>query len=344
MASVVFGRLPTGEVVTSHLLENDSGASVEILDYGAAVRTLRVPDREGRMADVVLGFGTLAPYLENRAYLGVIVGRIAGRVRGGRISVGGVAVQLPCNDGGNHLHGGGLGLGRRLWKAEPQLRFEGGSSIRLAWASPDGEDGYPGAVAFAVTYTLTDENALHVDTEAAAGQLTPASLTQHSYFNLAGEGSGDVRGHTVQIFANAFVPSDDGYALLDRLEGVSGTGADLRVSRPLGASLPGLSRGHGDLYLLPRAAEPLVAARIEEPRTGRVLEVRTDNPCLQFYTGAGLDGSLVGKSGHAYGPHAGLCLECQGYPQATTARGFGDILVAPGRPQLRRTTYAFTTR
>ncbi len=343
-----FGELPTGESVEAHTLASSSGASAEVLTYGCVVRSLRVPDRDGRCSDVVLGFDSLQAYVEGRAYLGAIVGRIAGRVGGGRLLVDGREHLLPLNDGPNHLHGGRRGLDRRVWSAHPVGAPPGGSSLRLRYLSPSGEEGYPGSVSITVTYTLTADNALVIETEAASDRPTPVSLSHHGYFNLAGDGSGTVLDHEVSVSADAYVPAGSSMAPSDRRESVDGRGADLRRPRRLGDALPELAGAHGDLYLLRPAggslpAEPTPAARVADPASGRVLLVATNDACIQFYTGVALDGGRAGKSGAPYGPHSGLCLECEGYPHAGRAGAFGDIVVRPGLPQTRRTVYAFAT-
>ncbi len=348
MTSRTFGKLPTGETVHAHTLSNASGSSVEILSLGGIVRSLLVPDRGGRLDDVVLGFGSLGPYLSPHPYLGAIIGRIAGRVTGGVIAADGRTWPLPRNEGPNHLHGGVRGFDKRLWAAEAVARKDGADSLRLTYSSPDGEEGYPGNLEVTATYTLTADNRLVFETEARSDRPTPVSLTQHSYFNLSGEGSGDVLGHEVRIAAAEYVPADAAFTLSDRRERVIGTGADLNRPRRLSDALPGIFRAHGDPYLLRPVgtgtpSAPTFAARVHDPATGRVLEVHTDETVLQFYSGVGLDGSLSGKSGRPYGPHAGLCLECEGYANASVAEGFGDILVRPGSPQRRRTLYAFSS-
>jgi aldose 1-epimerase len=342
------GSLPSGEPVEAHTPANGSGASVQILTYGGIVTSLCMPDRSGRVADIVLGFGDLGQYAQGHPYFGAIVGRIAGRVTGGRLSLEGRTHTLECNDRTNHLHGGRRGLDRRVWDAAPLPRADGGASLRLTYASPHGEEGYPGNVAVTVTYSLTADNAFIVDSEASADRLTPLSLGHHSYFNLAGEGSGDVSGHEFQILADDHVPAGESMTLTDARESVDGRGADFRSPRRLGEALPALFEAHGDMYLLrpegaPQPDRPRLAARVVERRSGRVLEVSTDEACLQLYTGAGLDGTRVGKSGVPYGRHAGFCLECHGYPNASGSGAFGDILVGPGRPQRHRTVYAFST-
>ncbi|HND61033.1 MAG TPA: aldose epimerase family protein [Opitutaceae bacterium] len=341
MKSRPFGTMPSGEPVTAWTLSNKTGASVEILTLGGIVRTLSVPDRHGRLADVVLGFDTLAAYVARHPYFGAIIGRIAGRVTNGSLLVEGRAYPLARNNGPNHLHGGLVGLDRRVWQAEPVARPDGAASLRLSYHSPDGEEGYPGTVDLAVTYTWTADHVLVIESEATADRPTPISLAHHGYFNLAGEGSGSVADHEVQILADTVIPTDEHFTLLGRRQPVAGQPGDFRVPRRLGDALPSLYQAHGDTYEL-GAPGGRVVARVTEPRSGRQLTVTTDEAWLQFYTGVALDGTLVGKSGRVYGPHAGLCVECQGYPDATNRPGFGDILVRPGTPQRRRTAYAFT--
>jgi len=347
MNTRAFGRLPTGENIEVHVLANAAGATVEVLTYGAIIRSIRVPDRNGQLADVVLGFENLAGYAGPHPYFGAIVGRIAGRVTGARLQVEGRTYPLVCNNGANHIHGGIVGFDKRVWSAQPAKRADGADSVRLTYHSPDGEEGYPGNLDIAVTYTLTAESALIVETEATADQVTPLSLAQHSYFNLAGEGSGPVNGHVVEIHAERFVgAADEGFTLSGRADPVAGSVNDFNQPRQLGPALPGLFRAHGALYLLRKPGEtqpakPIFTARIIEPGSGRRMEVFTNEPCLQFYTGMALDGKQTGKSGRAYGPHAGLCPECQGYPGGPSRPGFGDILVRPGQPQPRTPIYAF---
>jgi len=343
-----FGCLPSGEPIEAYTLANAAGASAQVVTYGGIVTALRMPDRHGRFADVVLGFNDLAAYVAGHPYFGAIAGRIAGRVRGGRITVEGRVYQLARNDGSNHLHGGRVGLDKRVWAAHPMPRADGADSLQLTYRSPDGEEGYPGTMDLSVTYTLTATNALLVETEARADRVTPLSLAHHSYFNLAGEGSGTVEGHEVQIFASVIIPTDEKLTFSGRRESVTGSASDFTRPRRLGDALPQLFQAHGDFYLLrePAAAPPVkptLTARVVEPRSGRVLEVYTDESGLQFYTGSALDGTQVGKSGRAYGPHAGLCLECQGYPDGASLPALGDILVRPGQPQRRTTHYAFST-
>lgn len=341
-----FGRLPSGEAIEHYTLRNAAGASLECITYGGIVTALRVPDRAGQFADVVLGFDHLDGYAGSHPYFGALIGRIAGRLTDGRLILPDGTHPVACNNGRNHLHGGARGFNRRVWTAEPVRRPDGADSLRLTYLSPDGEEGYPGNLHVQVTYTLTARNEFIVESEATTDRVTVCSLAQHSYFNLAGEGSGDVRDHEVQIFATAYVPAADaGMTLSGRRKPVAGTANDFTSPRRLGDALPGIFKAHGENYLLraTAAAAPAPVARVVHPASGRVLSVASNDCCLQFYTGVALDGTLIGKSGRPYGPHAALCLECQGYPDGAHRRDLGDILVHPGQPQRRTTVYAFST-
>lgn len=344
-----FGHLPGGAPVEAWTLKGPGGLVAEIITYGATVTRLLVPDRRGGLADVVLGFDNLDSYLANRAYIGAVVGRVAGRIRGGRFSLDGHRYELPRNEGTNHLHGGIEGFDKKVWQASPAAREDGAPSLRLRYHSPDGEEGYPGALDVKVTYTVTGDNTLWVETEASADRATPVNLTQHSYFNLAGEGAGSVLDHELQIHSSRFAVTDEQMALVGREEPVEGRTNDFRQPRNLAEALPALYQKHGDLYRLREnpnregAAELLPAARLIHPASGREMEVSTTATHLQFYGGTLLDGSLVGKSGAAYGRNAGLCLECEGYPDAVNHPGLGDILVRPGKLQHEMTAYKFST-
>lgn len=339
-----FGVTPTGEAVELWSLDGEGGLSAEILTYGGIVTRLVVPGRKGQPADVVLGFSTLEPYLARHPYFGAITGRIAGRVAEACLEFEGRTFPLPANEGPHHLHGGFNGLDRRVWKASPVRRDDGAPSLRLTYRSPDGEEGYPGNVDLAVTYTLTADNTFVIETEAQSDRPTPVSLTHHSYFNLEGEGSGDVTSHALQILAEESFEADDAMILCGTTSLVAGRGNDFTRPRSVGEALPSLHRRHGDLYWLRRAPAdtPQPAARLYAPGGGRVLTVSTTDTCLQFYTGAFLDGSLSGKRGQPYSAHAGLCLECHGFPDSLRYPRFGDLLVRPGRPQRHETRYAFS--
>jgi aldose 1-epimerase len=314
---------------------------VEVLSYGGAIRRLAVPDGKGGLVDVVLGLDTMEDWEQaNESYFGVIAGRIAGRVPEGRLKFEGQEVQLACNDRGNHLHGGVRGLDKRIWQGEPLTEKDGTVGLRMHYRSPDGEEGYPGTVDLDCTYLVTPENALVFETNAQANQVTPITLAQHTYFNLAGAGRGSAEGHEVQIFSGQVMKTDEIDTPLGRVESVDGQAADLREARVLGDVLADLWQQHGDCYQLSSGGELKSAARLHDPQSGRVMDVSTAHDFVQFYTAAHLDGSQVGKEGRAYPKHGGLCFECQGYSDPSA--GFGDILVRPGQVQRHQTVYAFS--
>lgn len=338
-----FGQLPGGEAVAAWRLKGSAGLELEVITYGAIVTKLLVPDRSGNLADVVLGYDHLSGYLSDRAYLGAMIGRVAGRISGGRFSLEGRNYELAQNDGPNHLHGGREGFNRKNWKAKPLDRADGAPSLMLSCQSPDGEEGYPGNVNVTVTFTVTHDNTFLIQTEATTDRTTLLNLTHHSYFNLAGEGSGPVFDHWLQVFAETAVPMDEHFTLLGRMTPVDKYSNDFCRPRSLGTSIPTLFRRHGDLYRLGGGdgIGCARAARVVHPPSGRVLEVSTTSPYMQFYTGAALDGSSVGKSGVAYTAHSGLCLECHGYPDSANAPLLGDITLRPGVVQKQTSAYAF---
>lgn len=342
MTPHLFGKLPDGSSVEKYTLRNAAGSSADVITLGGIITALRVPDRSGALANVVLGFSDLASYVAHNTFFGALAGRIAGRVTKGALALPDGTRHLVCNDGPNHLHGGLVGFDKRNWS----VRAVDAQSISLFYRSPDGEEGYPGTLDVTITYTLTDANALVVESHAVSDRLTPLSIAQHSYFNLAGEGSGDICDHTLQIFATECIPvADVQMTLSGRRVAVIGTPNDFTTPRRLGDALPGLFRQHGEHYFIRSAATttPAPIARVTEPRSGRVLEVSTNECGLQFYSGVAIKSTLIGPSGRAYGPHAGLCLECQGYSDGAHRPELGDILVHPGVPQRRQTIYAFST-
>ncbi|MEO7598401.1 MAG: aldose epimerase family protein [Opitutus sp.] len=344
-----FGHHGSGQTVECWTLRNASGATIDVLTYGGIVRSLSVPDAYSRIDDVVLGFDSLEPYLAGHPYFGAITGRIAGRVTAGELAVSGQTYQLHLNDGQNHLHGGKVGLDKRVWRAEPFAQPDGSAALRLSYRSPDGEEEYPGTLDITITYTLTPTNAFIVESTATTDQTTPLCLAHHSYFNLEGEISSTIANHDLEVFADECVPTDDSFTLTGRRVPVDQDHADFRTPRRLAEAMPRLFKSHGACYPLraPSTAAPALptlAARLFAPKTGRVLEVSTDDFVLQTYTASMLDGTLTGKCGERYGPHRALCLECQGYPDAAMHPEFGDILVYPDRPQKRTTIYAFSTR
>lgn len=346
ISSRSFGVLPAGQTVEAWTLSGRGGLVLEAITYGGIVTRLLAPDRNGNAGDVVLGFNDLDSYLAGHPYFGAITGRVAGRIAGAAFTLEGNTYRLAQNDPPNHLHGGIVGFDKRLWSATQADREDGAPSLRLSYHSPDGEEGYPGNVRVTVTYTVTHDNVFLIETEAASDRTTPLSLTHHSYFNLAGEASGSIADHLLEIFSSEFVLVDEHLTATGRLESVSRHGNDFQTPRRMGDMIGQLFQGHGDLYALPKRAgsEMRMAARVEDPASGRVMTVSTTESYLQLYTGSHMNGVRKGKSGAGYARHSGLCLECEGYPDASNAARRSEILLHPGQVQRHATAFAFSIR
>lgn len=343
ISSCPCGVLPDGTPVEAWTLCSSAGLEVEVITYGATVTRLLSPDRNGKSADIVLGFDRLDDYRGGHPYFGAVVGRVAGRIANGLLRIGNETFPLDRNDPPNHLHGGPDSIERKVWKARIIDRPDKAPSLELTCHSPDGENGYPGAVDLTVRYTVTSDNELIFETVASSSRATPVSLTQHSYFNLAGEGSDTIEDHELQILSKRIFAVDETMTLLDEWKPVEKTAASFETAKPLRDAIPGLWKQHGDLYWLGGTGELRAVASVREPRSGRIMEVATTLPCLQLYTSVSLDGTLIGKSGQPYLPFSGLCLECEGYPHATAGGEFGDILVHPDKPQTSTSVYTFST-
>jgi len=359
LSSAPFGTLPDGRDVTAFTLRSAAGTEVVVIDYGAIITHLRVPDRNDEPGDVALGFDTLEGYLGESPYFGAIVGRYGNRIAGGRFELDGVSYQLATNNGPNHLHGGAIGFDKVMWRAEPFERnamAEGGpaAGVRLTYLSADGEEGYPGNLTTAVTYTLGENGALVVDYELSTDAPTPANITQHTYFNLAGEG--DVLGHELRLNADRFTPVDATMIPTGEIVAVADTPFDFTVSKTIGNDIGAdhaqLKAGGGfdHNFIINRDAAAdavdrglVLAARAHDPGSGRVLEVYTTEPAVQFYSGNFLDGSITGKGGAAYGHRAGFCLETQRYPDSPNQPSFPSTIVRPGENYHSRTVFRFAT-
>ncbi len=339
---------PRGELFT---LRNAAGLEIRISDYGGIVTALRVPDREGRCDDIVLGFDRAESYFGPHPYFGGIIGRYANRIARGRFRLEGREHVLARNDGENHLHGGSRGFDRMFWSAEP--RRGQGSSLVLRRTSEDGEEGYPGRLDCEVTYTLTEANEFRIDYAATTDRPTIVNLTHHSYFNLRGLQGGDVLGHRLFVDADTFLPVDEGLIPIGEARSVTGTPFDFRQSRLVGERIAAgdsqLARGKGydHNFCLSRRGqgptEPALAARLVEPASGRVMEILTTEPGLQVYAGGALDGTVMGKGGLPYGRHAGLCLETQRFPDSPNQAAFPSARLDPGEPYRSVTVYRFST-
>lgn len=336
ITSEVIGKTAAGDAVEAFVLTNANGLRMRVMTYGGIVTHLEVPDREGRLADVCLGCPDLEGYLGEHPYFGALVGRVAGRLTHGKFTIDGVDYTVACNQPPNHLHGGVHALDKKVWTAE----VVGDSALKLSYRSPDGEEGYPGTVDISVVYTLTDTDEWVLEYEAVTDKATPLSLTNHAYFNLAGEETGSVADHVVQILADRYVPVDEEFTLSDRIEAVGSN--DLREPKRVGDAVKGLFGGHGDNYLMPEGGGVKEVARVRDPGSGRVMVVKTDAPVLQFYTSVNMEGTDVGKNGQVYQPLSGLCFECQGYPAGVNDSPVGSIVLRPGEVYRQETVYAFS--
>jgi galactose mutarotase-like enzyme len=342
-----FGTTSDGQAVDAYTLSNAHGLELRVLTYGGIIQSLRTPDRDGRFADVVLGFDSLAGYERSSPYFGAIVGRYANRIARGRFTVDGVAHQLAVNNGLNALHGGLKGFDKVVWDAAP---FEHGDSVGLALThvSPDGDEGYPGALTVHVTYTLTSDDHLVVDYQATTDRATPLNLSQHSYFNLAGDGSGDILGHILTVDADRYTPVDSTLIPSGLLAPVAGTPFDFRTPTPIGSRIEADNQqlkfggGYDHNFVLTRAGAGLShAARLVDPSSGRTLDVSTTEPGLQFYSGNFLDGTIHGVRGHVYVHRGALCLETQHFPDSPNHPEFPSTILRPGEEFRSRTVFAF---
>jgi len=345
-----FGKTPDGKAVYVYTLKNAKGMEVEALTFGGIIRSLRVPDRFGRVDDVVLGFDSLDGYLKNPAYFGGIIGRYANRIARGKFVLDGKTYELAVNNAPNHLHGGIKGFDKVVWGAE-SFKKDKSVGVVLTYSSPDGEEGYPGTVDLRVTYTLDAHNTFTVDYEAKTDAPTPLNLTQHSYFNLAGEGSGDVLGHVVLLTAGHLTPIDSMLIPTGQIRSVAGTPFDFRTPHAIGERIEAnneqlrFGNGYDHNFQLDRDGPGIVlAAHVEEPTSGRILEVFTTEPGVQFYTGNFLDGTLIGKSGEPYGKRSGFCLETQHFPDSPNHPEFPTTILRPGETFRSQTVFAFAAR
>lgn len=343
VSSRSFGQTTAGEPITLYTMTNGKGVSVSIMDYGATVVNLIVPDRDGRPGDIVLGFESAEPYFTQTAYFGATIGRYGNRIGKGSFQLDGKTYPLATNDGGNSLHGGKVGFDKRMWQAT--LLEDASPSIRFSRTSPDGEEGYPGTLKVAVTFTLTDENQLRLAYEATTDRPTVLNLTNHSYFNLAGAGHGTILKHLLTIHAGSITPVDARLVPTGKFLPVEGTPWDFRQAKTIGTDLQavgGVPVGYDHNYLLDPGAA--FAAQACDPESGRVLTVVTDQPGMQFYSGNFLDGTLVGKGGHVYPQHAAFCLETQHFPDSPNQPEFPSTVLRPGEVFRSTTVYTFTTR
>ena len=340
-----------GRSINLYTLTNAHGLEVRAMNYGGIIVSIRVPDRKGEFADIVLGHETLEGYIPNPPFLGAIVGRYANRIANGTFTLGGKKYDLPKNDGPNTLHGGvDKTFNKVVWDGEP---LKGKTGVAFTYVSKDGDDGFPGNLKLKVTYTLTDANAIVIDYEATTDKATPINLSQHSYFNLAGEGTSDILNHEVMINADRFTPVDKNLIPTGELRPVKGTPLDFTTSTRVGARIDdsyeqiALGHGYDHNWVINRKAGDkglVLAARVYEPTSGRVMEVSTTQPGVQFYTGNFLDGTVTGKQGHVYKRRYGLCLETQHFPDSPNHPDFPTTILKPGETFRSQTVFKFSTK
>ena len=345
-----FGQLPSGQAVTQYTMTNSSGASVSLIDYGGIVTSIIVPDKDGNMADVALGFDNLEAYLADHGCMGDTVGRYGNRITAGRFTLEGVEYQLACNNGKNHLHGGNVGFSQKMWEVTPvENMFE--DALKIHYVSPDGEENYPGTLDVTVTYSWSEDNHLGIRYEATTDKTTHCNLTNHTYFNLAGHDHGTIADQVLHIDADAVTPViDEGLMPTGDFMAVAGTPFDLRGGLLLGLGLDETENnqqmkfagGYDHNFVLRKGDAFGTAAFMVDPQSGRTMEVITDQPGVQFYSACQLD-IEGGKGGAHYGKYAGLCLETQHFPDTPNHPKFGSTVLRPGEKYDTTTIYVFGT-
>ena len=343
-----FGKTPDGQQVFLYTLRNSSGMEVKVTNYGARITSIKVPDKNKKFADVVLGFDNLAGYLADEPYFGAVVGRYGNRIAHGAFTLDGKQYHIPLNDGPNALHGGKVGFDRRVWNGK-DASATGGPAVELHYLSPDGEQGFPGNLNVTVRYSLGEKNDLRIDYSATTDKDTVLNLTNHSYFNLAGAGSETVLKHKLTLAADRFTPIDGTLIPTGALQSVSGTPLDFRKATVIGARINQdydqlkLAKGYDHNFVLNRSNDSLsLAAKVEEPASGRVLEVFTDQPGVQFYSGNFLDGTIHG-SGGVYRHRSALCLETQHFPDSPNHPTFPTAVLHAGQDFHSTTIFRFST-
>jgi aldose 1-epimerase len=338
-----------GKPVTLYTLTNARGMVVKITDYGCIVTEIHVPDKNGTMADVALGFDNLKGYLGKSPFFGAVAGRVANRIAKGKFSLDGKDYTLAVNNGPNALHGGLKGFDKKVWQFRAGEQIPGFPTVDFHYKSPDGEEGYPGNLDAYVSYRLGDDNDLRIDYFATTDKATPVNLTNHSYFNLAGQGDGTILDHIVTMAADKFTPVDDTLIPTGEMKSVKGTPFDFTTPRAIGERIRqvgGNPVGYDHNFVLrqPRGDSnmPALGVRVKDPKSGRVLEMFTTEPGVQFYTGNFLDGTVAGKGGVKYPQYGGFCLEAQHFPDSINNSKFPSVVLRPGRQYQQTTVYKFS--
>ncbi|MCI0457226.1 MAG: galactose mutarotase [Gemmataceae bacterium] len=344
---IPFGKTPDGTQVDRYDLSNANKLTAGVITYGGIVTALWVPDREARLDNIVLGFNNLDAYLAGHPYFGCIVGRVANRVGKAKFTLDGKEYKLAANNGPNSLHGGKKGFDKVVWKAEP-IQNQDGVGVKLQHVSPDGDEGYPGNLTVTVTYMLTNANELRIDYHATTDKATPVNLTHHGYFNLSGLKAGTCLDHEVMIAADSYTPVDETLIPTGKIEPVKGTPLDFTTPTKIGArldQLKGTPRGYDHNYVLRGGGKSLaLTARVHDPKTGRIMDVLTTEPGIQFYTGNFLDGTQKTADGVKYIQHHGFCLEAQHFPDAVNRPEFASVILRPGQAYTQTTVYRFSAK
>ncbi|HYH01376.1 MAG TPA: aldose epimerase family protein [Terriglobales bacterium] len=346
-----FGKTADGKDAVLYVLKNKNGMEAAITNFGAALVSLKAPDRQGKLADIVLGYDQASGYENGKAYFGGTIGRYGNRIGKGKFALNGTTYTLATNNGANHLHGGKRGFDKVLWEAK-DASGAGGQALQLTYTSKDGEEGYPGNLNVQVTYTLTDNNELKIDYSATTDKDTVVNLTNHSYFNLTGDPKNDILSHELLVKASRFTPVDSGLIPTGELKPVKGTPFDFTTSTAIGARIKQtneqlkLGKGYDHNFVLdrPEGAGLVKVAEVYEKTTGRVLEVQTTEPGIQFYSGNFLDGTEKGKGGQAYAHRTGFCLETQHFPDSPNKPEFPSTTLKPGQQYKTTTVYKFSAR
>jgi aldose 1-epimerase len=339
------GKMPDGAAVYEYTLTNANGIEAKVLTYGATLTTVKTPDREGKFEPVTLYLDSFDDYLKGHPLFGSVVGRFANRIAGAQFTIDGTVYRVTPNAGANHIHGGREGFQNVLWDAEP-LRAKDGVGVVLRHVSPDGHEGYPGRLDVTVTYKLTDDNALSIEYAAKTDKPTVINLTNHAYWNLAGAGSGDVLNHVLTLNADRYLPSDKAKIPTGEIKSVKDTVMDFTTPQTIGSRISQVEDENYDhCYVINKkpGEELSLAARVVEPKAGRVMEVYTTQPGVQLYTAKGLSSKLK-TSRFAYGPYHGLCLETQHYPDSPNKPGFPSTVLRPGQTFKHTTIYKFSVQ
>jgi len=339
-----FGQTPDGQPVDLYTLTNTNGLRARITNYGAILVSLEVPDKSGKLADVTLGHDTLDGYIKKSAFFGATVGRYANRIGKAKFVLNGVEYKLAANNGENHLHGGIKGFDKAVWQAD-EVRAADEVGLKLTYLSKDGEEGYPGNLVCVVTYSLMNNDELKISYEALTDKATVVNLTNHSYWNLAGQGNGDVLGHELMLTANKYTVVDKGLIPTGEIRRVKGSPMDFTKPKTIGSRIDKVEGGYDHNYVLKSSGGSLaMCARVYEPSSGRVMEVYTTEPGVQLYTGNFLDGSITGKAGKVYKKHYGFCLETQHFPDSPNKPKFPSVVLGAGEKYTTVTIYRFYTK